>query len=79
MFDLCHHALAASADIGIVMEYLMDVVKKFAQKKQKKLSSYSITNASKSALTVSQLGKKEGKTKSTSLILKGLRKMMVLL
>ena len=79
MFDLCHHALAASADIGIVMEYLMDVVKKFAQKKQKKLSSYSITIASKSTLTVSQLGKKEGKTKSTSLILKGLRKMMVLL
>ena len=34
MFDLCHHALAASADIGIVMEYLMEVVKKFEQKKQ---------------------------------------------
>ena len=36
MFDLCHHALAASADIGIVMEYLMEVVKKFEKKKQKK-------------------------------------------
>ena len=59
MFDLCHHALAASADIGIVMEYLMEVVKKFEQKKQKKLSSYSITNAYKSTLTVSQLGKKK--------------------
>ena len=58
MFDLCHHALAASADIGIVMEYLMEVVKKFEQKKQKKLSSYSITNAYKSTLTVSQLEKK---------------------
>ena len=32
MFDLCHHALAASTDIGIVMEYLMKVVKKFEQK-----------------------------------------------
>ena len=59
MFDLCHHALAASADIGIVMEYLMEVVKKFEQKKQKKLSSYSITNAYKSTLTVSRLGKKK--------------------
>ena len=36
MFDLCHHVLAASADIGIVMEYLMDVLKKFEKKKQKK-------------------------------------------
>ena len=35
MFDLCHHALAASADIGIVMEYLMEVVKKFEPKKTK--------------------------------------------
>ena len=62
MFDLCHHALAASADIGIVMEYLMEVVKKFEKKKQKKkekLSSYSITNAYKSTLTVSQLGKRK--------------------
>ena len=59
MFDLCHHALAASADIGIVMEYLMEVVKKFEQKKQKKLSSYSITNAYKPTLTVNQLGKKK--------------------
>ena len=33
MFDLCHHVLAASADIGIVMEYLMDVLKKFEKKK----------------------------------------------
>ena len=33
MFDLCHHALAASADIGVVMVYLMEVVKKFEQKK----------------------------------------------
>ena len=62
MFDLCHHALAASADIGIVMEHLMEVVKKFEKKKQKKkekLSSYSITNAYKSTLTVSQLGKRK--------------------
>ena len=62
MFDLCHHALAASADIGIVMEYLMEVVKKFEKKKQKKkekLSSYSITNAYKSTLTVSQLGQRK--------------------
>ena len=59
MFDLSHHALAVSADIGIVMEYLMEVVKKFEQKKQKKLSSYSITNAYKSTLTVSQLEKKK--------------------
>ena len=61
MFDLCHHVLAASADIGIVMEYLMDVLKKFERKKQKKkkkVSSYSITNAYKSTLTVRQLGKK---------------------
>ena len=59
MFDLCHHVLAASADIGIVMEYLMDVLKKFEKKKQKKkVSSYSITNAYKSTLTVRQLGKK---------------------
>ena len=36
MFDLCHHALASSADIGIVVEYLMEVVKKFEQKKLKK-------------------------------------------
>ena len=36
MFDLCHHVLAASADIGIVMEYLMDVLKKFEKKKKKK-------------------------------------------
>ena len=36
MFDLCHHALASSADIGIVLEYLMEVVKKFEQKKFKK-------------------------------------------
>ena len=36
MFDLCHHALAASADIGIVMEYLMEVLKKFEKKKRKK-------------------------------------------
>ena len=35
MFDLCHHLLAASADIGIVMEYLMEVVKKFEPKKTK--------------------------------------------
>ena len=33
MFDLCHHALAAGADIGVVMVYLMEVVKKFEQKK----------------------------------------------
>ena len=59
MFDLCHHALAASPDIGTVMEYLMEIVKKFEQKKQKKISSYSITNAHKSTLTVSQLGKKK--------------------
>ena len=60
MFDLCHHALAASADIGIVMEYLMDVLKKFEKKsKKKKVSSYSIANAYKSTLTVHQLGKKE--------------------
>ena len=59
MFDLCHHALAASSDIGTAMEYLMEVVKKFEQKKQKKLSSYSITNAYKSTLTVSKLGKKK--------------------
>ena len=62
MFDLCHHVLAASADIGIVMEYLMDVLKKFEKKnqkkKKKKVSSYSITNAYKSTLTVRQLGKK---------------------
>ena len=59
MFDLCHHVLAASADIGIVMEYLMEVLKKFEKKKQKKkVSSYSITNAYKSTLTVRQLGKK---------------------
>ena len=36
MFDLFHHALAASADIGTAMEYIMEVVKKFEQKKQKK-------------------------------------------
>ena len=30
VFDLCHHALAAS---GIVMEYLMEVVKEFEKKK----------------------------------------------
>ena len=36
MFDLCHHVLAASADIGIVMEYLMDVLKKFEKKTKKK-------------------------------------------
>ena len=36
MFDLFHHALAASAHIGTVMEYIMEVVKKFEQKKQKK-------------------------------------------
>ena len=36
MFDLCHHALASSADIGIVLEYLMEVVEKFEQKKLKK-------------------------------------------
>ena len=77
MFDLCHHALAASTDIRIVMEYLMEVVKKFEQKKQKKLSSYLIKNAYKSTLTISQLGKR--RTKSTNLILKDLRKMMVLL
>ena len=35
MFDLCHHALASSADIGIVVEYLMEVVKKFEQKNKK--------------------------------------------
>ena len=35
MFDLFHHALAASAHIGTVMEYIMEVVKKFEQKKQK--------------------------------------------
>ena len=62
MFDLFHHALAASAHIGTVMEYIMEVVKKFEQKKQKskkqKKSSYSITNAYKSTLTLSQLGKK---------------------
>ena len=60
MFDLFHHALAASADIGTAMEYIMEVVKKFEQKKQKKKkkSSYSITNAYKSTLTLSQLGKK---------------------
>ena len=63
MFDLCHHVLAASADIGIVMEYLMEVGKKFEQKKQKKLSSHSITNACKSTLTVSQLGKKKNEFK----------------
>ena len=77
MFDLCHHALAASADIGIVMEKLMEVVKKSEQKKQKKLLSYSITNAYKSTLTVRLLGKR--RTNSTSLILKDLRKMMILL
>ena len=32
-----HDALAASADIGIVMEYLMEVVKKSEQEKQKNL------------------------------------------
>ena len=53
IFDLCHHALAASADIGIVMEYLMEVVKKLEQKMQKKISSYSITSAYKSTLTAS--------------------------
>ena len=59
MFDLFRHALVASADIGTVMEYIMEVVKKFEQKKQKKKkSSYSITNAYKSTLTLSQLGKK---------------------
>ena len=36
MFDLFRHALVASADIGTVMEYIMEVVKKFEQKKQKK-------------------------------------------
>ena len=36
MFDLCHHALAASGDIGIVMEYLMEFVKKLEQKMQRK-------------------------------------------
>ena len=35
MFDLFRHALVASADIGTVMEYIMEVVKKFEQKKQK--------------------------------------------
>ena len=59
MFDLCRHALATSADIGIAMEYFMEVVKKFEQKKQKKVSSYSITNAYNSTLKVSQLGKKK--------------------
>ena len=39
MFDLCHHVLAASADIGIVMEYLMDVLKKFEKKAKKKKKS----------------------------------------
>ena len=42
MFDLCHHVLAASADIGIVMEYLMDVLKKFEKKKQKKKKNKSV-------------------------------------
>ena len=32
-----HDALAASADIGNVMEYLMEVVKKSEQEKQKNL------------------------------------------
>ena len=36
MFDLFRHALVASADIGTVMEYIMEVVKKFEQKKQQK-------------------------------------------
>ena len=36
MFDLFRHALVASADIGTVMEYIMEVVKKFEKKKQKK-------------------------------------------
>ena len=40
IFDICYHALAASADIGIVMEYLMEVVKKFEQKKQKNPKNY---------------------------------------
>ena len=35
MFDLFHHVLTARADIGIVMEYLMEVVKKFEPKKTK--------------------------------------------
>ena len=36
MFDLFRHALVASADIGTVMEYIMEVVKKFEKKKKKK-------------------------------------------
>ena len=35
MFDLFHHMLTARADIGIVMEYIMEVVKKFETKKAK--------------------------------------------
>ena len=35
MFDLFHHVLTARADIGIVMEYLMEAVKKFEPKKTK--------------------------------------------
>ena len=53
VFDLCHHALAAS---GIVMEYLMEVVKKFEKKKKLIIFVY---RAYKPTLTVSQLGMKK--------------------
>ena len=36
-YNMFHDASAASADIGIVMEYLMEVVKKSEQEKQKNL------------------------------------------
>ena len=66
MFDICHHALASSADLlwievlncyGISHGSCQEIWAK-KTKKNEKLSSYWITNAYKPTLTVSQLGKR---------------------
>ena len=71
MFDLCHHALAASADIGIVMEYLMDVLKKF-EKKSKKKKYHHIRLQTHTSQPSQYINWEKRTTKSTSLILKDL-------
>ena len=71
VFDLCHHALAAS---GIVMEYLMEVVKKFEKKKN---SSYLFTKHTSQHWQL--VNWEWRRMKSVSLILKDLRKMTVVL
>ena len=59
MFDLCHHTLAVSVDLNIVLNFMNEVIKKLKQKVKQKRPMCNLTAAIESSLNVTQKGKRK--------------------